>query len=114
MGRKIEYTAHYLRAVKRCKKKHMNLKLLHDVEDILATRPFTQDEIIQYNVHNLSGRFSGYSELHIGNKHSDWLLLYRIVGNSVKFEDTYVVLEDTGTHDECLSTSDVDDVLVWL
>lgn len=114
MRRRLEYTAHYIRAVKRCEKKHMNLELLHDVEDILATRAFTKDEIVQYNVHKLSGKFSGYHELHIGNRRSDWLLLYRIVGDTVRFEDTYVVLEDTGTHDECLGESYISDGLIWI
>ena len=114
MGRKVEYTSRYMRAVKVCKKKHLDLKPLHDIEIILAERPFTQDEIIKYNVHKLTGNWAGYMELHIGNKSSNWLLVYRIVGNAVKFEDTYVVLENTGTHDECLGSIEVDNELIWI
>lgn len=114
MGRKVEYTSRYLRAVKTCKKKHLDLKPLREIETILATRPFTKDEIVQYKVHNLSGNFSGCTELHIGHKRSDWLLIYRVVGDTVKFEDTYVVLENTGTHDECFGDIHIVDGLVWI
>lgn len=100
---------------KRCEKRGLDLSLLDTVEEILATREFTKDEIVKYKVHNLSGKYKGYQELHIGNKSSNWLLVYRIFGNKVRFEDTYVSLENTGTHDECLGSEYVDDnELVWL
>lgn len=90
------------------------MRLLDKIEDILVSRPFTQDEIVKYKVHKLSGKWSGYMELHIGHKRSDWLLVYRIEGDTVVFEDTYVVLENTGTHDECLGSTQDNNDLVWL
>lgn len=112
--RKIEASPKYKRGRKRCQKRGLNLKLLDEVEDILATRPFTQAEIVKYKVHNLSGNWKGYTELHLGQKSSNWILVYRIIGNKVRFEDTYVILENTGTHDECLGMEQINDELIWL
>ena len=36
------------------------------------------------------------------------------MGNKVRFEDTYVSLENTGTHDECLGAEEFEHELVWL
>lgn len=107
--RKVEPTIKYIKGRKRCEKRGLNLKLLDEVVRILATREFTNDEIIKYKVHNLTGQYRGYHELHLGNRSSNWLLVYRIVGNKVRFEDTYVSLENTGTHDECLGSERIDD-----
>lgn len=112
--RRIEPTIKYLKGRKRCKKRGLDLKLLDDVIHTLATRQFTNEEIIKYKVHNLSGKYKGYQELHLGNRNSNWLLVYRIMGNKVRFEDTFVSLENTGTHDECLGMEQINDELIWL
>lgn len=112
--RRIEMSTKYIKGRKRCKKRGLDLKLLDEVEDILATRQFTSSEIVKYKVHNLSGKWRGYTELHLGNKSSNWILVYKISGGNVRFEDTYVLLDNTGTHDECLSTEVLDNELVWL
>nr|DAG57551.1 MAG TPA: bacterial toxin [Caudoviricetes sp.] len=105
--RSIESSSKYLRGRKRCKKRGLDLNILDSVINILATRSFTDSEIITYKVHNLSGKLRGYQELHVDGRSGNWLLVYKIVGNHVKFEDTCVVLENTGTHDECLGSSDI-------
>lgn len=97
---------------KRCKKRGLNLKILVEVEDILATRQFTDAEIVKYKVHNLSGKYKGYQELHLGNRNSNWLLVYRIMENRVRLEDTYVSLENTGTHENCLGCEEKRNKLV--
>ena len=113
--RKVEPTIKYLKGRKRCEKRGLDLSLLDDVIHILATRQFTDAEIVKYKVHNLSGKYKGYQELHLGNRNSNWLLVYRIMGNKIQFEDTYVSLENTGTHDECLGTESVDDKeIIWI
>lgn len=106
----VEPTTKYLKGRKRCERRGLDLKLLDTVIDIIANRPFTEAEIIKYKVHSLSGKLRGCQELHIGGKNSNWLLVYRITGNKVKFEDTYVVLESTGTHDECLGAYEPDNM----
>lgn len=53
-------------------------------------------------------------ELHIGNRNSDWLLIYHIEGNTVFFDDTIVVLENTGTHSDCFESEELDNELIWL
>lgn len=77
------------------------MTLLDTVENILAERPFTKDEVDKYKVHKLHGDWEGYMGLHLQHRNSDWVLVYKISGNSIKFEDTFVELERTGTHDEC-------------
>lgn len=112
--RTVKPTIKYMKGRKRCEKRGLNLTLLDDVIYILSTRQFTDAEIVKYKVHNLSGRFKGYQELHLGSRNSNWLLVYRVMGNKVRFEDTYVSLENTGTHDECLGAEEFENELVWL
>ena len=112
--RKVEPTIKYLKGRKKCKKRNLDLRLLDEVVYILSTRSFTKDEIVKYNVHNLSGKYKGSQELHLGGKNSDWLLVFKIMGNKVRFEDTYVLLENTGSHDECLGSEQIDKELIWL
>ena len=64
-------TPQYIKGRKRCKKRGLDLRLLDEVELILSTRQFTDAEIVKYKVHNLSGRFKGYQELHLGNRNSN-------------------------------------------
>lgn len=107
--RRTEPTVKYLKGRKRCQKRGYDLGLLDEVVQILATRPFTEEEIIKYKDHRLKGNMKQYRELHLLNRHSDWVLIYQVIGNKVRFEDTYVVLENTGTHDECLGSEFIDD-----
>ena len=113
--RQLRTTPQYIKGRKRCKKRGLDLRLLDEVENIFVTRQFTDAEIDKYKVHNLSGKYKGYQELHLGNRSRNWLLVYRIIGNKVRFEDTYVSLENTGTHDECLGSDYINDnELIWL
>ena len=92
------------------------MRKLYDILNILATRGFTNDEIRKFKVHQLhdNKKYKQCMELHIGGMTSDWLLIYHIEQNSVKFEDILIELEDTGTHSELFSSENGYDELVWL
>ena len=52
-----------------------------------------------YRDHELTGgKYNGYRDIHIGGTKSDWVLIYKVTGNSVVLEDTKLYLFDTGTH----------------
>lgn len=116
MPRKIKYTNQYKRAYKRCMKRgNFPVNDLKSIMQILMTRPFTQEEVYQHKVHKLenSRKYKGCWELHIKNRNDDNLLIYQLVGNSVKFEDILVELNDVGTHSDCFgSIVNPDDIVV--
>ena len=115
MPRKIKYTNQYKRAFKRCmKRNNFPVKELKAIMQILVTRPFTYDEVYQHKVHKLedSRKYKGCWELHIKNRNDDNLLVYQLLGNSVKFEDILVEFEDVGTHSDLYgSIVDLDDIV---
>lgn len=115
MSRILQLSNRYIRGRKRCKKRGCNMKLLDDIETILSTRSFTDREIVKYKVHNLSGSLKGFQELHLGNRCSDWVVIYQISGNHVKFEDTIVTMYDTGTHKDCFGAYEPDNMeIIWV
>lgn len=112
--RTIKASNYYKKCRKLCKKRGLNLGLLDAIEDILVSRDFTSDEIFAYKVHSLTGDYKGYMELHIGGRNSDWVLIYKITGNTVEFDSTEVYLHSTGTHSDLLENYKVDTDLIWL
>ena len=84
---RLEYTTHFKKDLKTCKKRGLELHLLQRVIDILQETGTLPN---QYRPHKLSGKFEGLWECHIK---SDWLLIWQQ-------NDTELVLimTDTGTH----------------
>lgn len=116
MMRTLKPTKRYKKAFQKCKKRGYNMRKLYDILNIIATREFKDDEIYALKVHALNNdrRYTDCMELHIGGRNSDWLLIYHIQGDSVKFEDMLVELENTGTHADCFESEQTDNELIWL
>lgn len=90
------------------------MTLLDDLLILMASRDFTDEEIYRHKVHKLSGKHTGYWELHVTNGSDNWLLKYKVNGNTLVFEETEVYLDDTGTHADVLGYDSQDDILIWL
>lgn len=88
----IYHTPSFLKDFKRCVKKHWDIALL---EESISVLTISDEKCIpaKYNDHILKGKYRGQRELHIGGRNSDWLLVYKIEGNTL-------YLARTGTHDE--------------
>ena len=98
MPRSIIETKSYRQDRKRLMKQGVDLTPLYDIIEILSTRSLTPEEVDLYKDHKLKGEYTGYNELHLGSKTSDWVLVYRIVGNSLELESTDFELKRTGSH----------------
>ncbi|MCL2510600.1 MAG: type II toxin-antitoxin system YafQ family toxin [Bacteroidales bacterium] len=85
----IKYTNKFKKDVKRCQKRGLDLNLLRDVVDILAT---TGTLPPKYKAHALSGNFKNRMECHI---QSDWLLVW--MQND---KELILLFTDTGTHSD--------------
>lgn len=115
--RKIKTTKQYKKSYKRCLKRGgFPLQAFEYISQILVTRPFTQDEVYNYKVHKLqnSRKYKDCWELHIDGSSGDWLLIYKLLGDSVRFEDVIVEYNDIGTHSDCFGEIDLTDDLVIL
>lgn len=115
--RTLKPTKRYKRAFEKCKSRHYKLDLLYQILDILVSRDFTPEERRFYKVYQLhdNTRYRGCNELHIGGRNSDWLLIYHIEGNSIKFDDMIIELEDTGTHSDCFGAYEPDNMeIIWV
>jgi len=90
----FNYLPSFAKDRKRCLKKHWDEKLL--AAALMAVINSDTSPIpFNFNDHALKGDKQGYRLLHIGGRSSNWLLLYKQVGNEVVFVRT-------GSHDELL------------
>lgn len=87
----VKHTSAFKKAYKRCIKQHLDISLLDEVIERLASGAPLDNK---YHDHALSGKLAGFSECHIK---PDWLLLYRINNNIL-----VLTLIDTGSHAELL------------
>lgn len=87
MALQIERSARFKRDYKRLKKQEADLNKLIEVISLLAA-----EEVLDphYLDHPLKGNWRGYRECHIA---PDWLLIYKIVGDTLR-------LSRTGSHSE--------------
>lgn len=89
----IYKTAAFARDVKRCAKKHWNMKALQ--EAIAAVLMSDEQSVpLKYKDHALSGDMKGIREIHVEGRTSDWVVLYSV------HDDDVVEFIRTGTHDE--------------
>lgn len=107
MKRNVVSSSKFRKSVKRLKKRGTDLTPLDAIIDLLASRSLTADEIHEYRDHPLSGNHAGYRDIHIGGATSDWVLIYRIVGDSIELEDTTLELSDTGTHSDLFGSDEL-------
>ena len=87
----VKPTSRFKRDYKLALKRHMNVQLLDEAIEILATGRTLPE---RYKDHDLSGNWIGHRECHI---QPDWLLIYRI-------DDDILVLTlaRTGSHSDLL------------
>ena len=105
--RSIKTSKKYEKSRKRLSKRGKDLAILDSMIEILANRNLTSVEIKKYNDHPLKGNYAGYRELHLINAVSDWLLIYRIIGNSIEIDDTILELNNTGSHSDLYGSADL-------
>jgi len=85
--RRIIHTRQIERDIKLCRRRGKNLEKFRDVSTLLTQATALP---IKYRDHRLVGNYVGCRECHI---EPDWLLIYRIDGDSIIFERT-------GTHSD--------------
>jgi mRNA interferase YafQ len=80
--RQIEYSGQFQRDIKRAKKRGKNIEKIKE-----ALRLLISDEPLPqvYRDHSLTGNWSGCRDLHI---EPDWILIYRIAEDVIRFERT--------------------------
>ncbi len=80
--RQIEYTGQFQRDIKKAKKRGKNMeKIKETLRLLISEEPLPQ----VYRDHLLTGSWSGCRDLHI---EPDWLLIYRVVEDVIRFERT--------------------------
>lgn len=85
----VKFTNQYKKSYKLMVKRGLNMKLLEDVIEILASGKKLDDK---YKDHALVGEYFGFRECHI---QADWLLVYFI-----NEEVLTLTLVNTGTHSD--------------
>ncbi len=80
--RQIEYTGQFKRDLKKAKKRGKDMQKIKE-----PLRLLIEEELLPpvYRDHPLTGNWSGYRDLHI---EPDWLLIYRVSENLIRFERT--------------------------
>ena len=94
MALRVNFTSQFERDVKRLKKRHVDIRPLKEVVDLVAQNtPESLDELRRrHGMHTLRGEWLGSSECHIANA-GDWLCIWRA-------NDIEAVFQRTGSHDE--------------
>ena len=86
---KIKYSGQFKKSLKLCKKRGLDMSLIHEALTLLACNGWLP---AKYKPHVLSGKYSGIWECHI---EPDWLLLWKQDNDSLT-----LMLVDTGTHSD--------------
>jgi len=80
--RHIEYAGQFKRDLKKAKKRGLDMqKIKEPIRLLIEEEPLPP----VYRDHPLTGNWRGYRDLHI---EPDWLLIYRISENMIRFERT--------------------------
>lgn len=85
----IRTTSKFRKDLKLAKKKGLNIALLQEVVDVLASGEKLSEK---HRDHTLTGDWESFRECHI---QPDWLLIYKISGDSL-----ILTLVRTGTHSD--------------
>ena len=86
---KLKYTNQFKKDYKLAKRRGLNIKLLQEIVNKLASGETLDDS---YKDHDLTGKWVGHRECHI---QPDWLLIYHINKNVL-----VLTLSRTGTHSD--------------
>lgn len=89
MSYEIVWTSQFKKDYKLAQNRGLNTNLLDDCIRMLASGKTLPS---RFRDHTLSGKWINYRECHV---QSDWLLIYRIVGN-----DLILILARTGSHSD--------------
>ena len=94
MALRVSFTSQFERDVKRLRKKHVDIRPLKAVVDLVAQdTPESLDELRRrHGMHTLRGEWLGSCECHVANA-GDWLCIWRA-------NDAVAVFQRTGSHDE--------------
>ena len=84
---KVSQTSQFKKDIKKQIKRGKDLNKIKAAIELLAEEKQLPPS---YRDHPLSGNWKGHRDCHI---ESDWLLIYRIIGNDIR-------LERTGTHSD--------------
>lgn len=77
-----QYSGQFKKDIKKIEKQGKDIEKLKTVVTMLILqKPLP----IKYKDHVLRGNWTGFRELHI---ESDWLLIYKVYGNKIRFERT--------------------------
>ncbi len=80
--RRPEYSGQFKRDLKRAKKRGQDMaKIKTPIQLLIEEKPLP----VAYRDHSLTSNWKGCRDLHI---EPDWLLIYRIIENVVRFERT--------------------------
>lgn len=93
--RAIEVTATYKKQYKRLRRAGMDMALLNQTIEALATD--NQAEMKRLKDHPLKGNQLGIREIHVGQRASNWVVAYKL-----KADGTIVLLLQTGSHGQVL------------
>jgi len=80
--RRVEYSGQFKRDLKRLKKRAKDMHKIRRVMELLIEGDDLPEILLD---HPLKGNWKGCRDLHI---QPDWILIYRLVGNLVRFERT--------------------------
>lgn len=89
-----DYTPSFARDLKRLVRRHVDLKPLEEVIELICRNDSESLEVFRrrHSMHTLRGNWLGSHECHIANA-GDWLLIWRA-------DDTVAAFQRTGSHDE--------------
>ncbi|KAA8815897.1 type II toxin-antitoxin system YafQ family toxin [Bifidobacterium callitrichos] len=87
-------TSKYTRDLKRLRKRHIDLKPLDEVMQLILDDTVESIEELKrrHNMHTLSGEWKGSIECHVANA-GDWLLIWCTT-------DDLAIFQRTGSHDD--------------
>lgn len=80
--RQVEYSGQFKRDLKRLKKRAKDMHKIRRAMELLIEGDDLPEILLD---HSLKGNWKGCRDLHI---QPDWILIYRLVGNLVRFERT--------------------------
>ncbi|HFS1417574.1 TPA: type II toxin-antitoxin system YafQ family toxin [Klebsiella pneumoniae] len=86
--RTIEYSGQFQKDVKKAQKRHKDMSKLKALMTLLINDALPLPQV--YKDHPLQGNYKGYRDVHI---EPDWLLIYKITDEVLRFERT-------GTHSD--------------
>ena len=84
-----KFTSRFQRDVKKLKKKHVDLRPLEELIDlVIQNTPASLQELRRrHNMHDLKGEWAGSRECHVANA-GDWLVIWREGDGIAAFQRT--------------------------